>query len=122
MEHDCPTFSQHQRLVLSLFSVFCSTLMPASRRPEPGEKGTVMSVLGISTDFPWNVIYVEINIYQSILNTAHLKFMTLFLTYSEVQSVLSWKEEKKKEGMYFPVWKGMCTLCPLILFIMFARF
>lgn len=55
-----------------------STLMPVGgkgpRVPEPGERDQVLSVLGIRTDFPWSLIYVEIHVYLFIFNIALLKF------------------------------------------------
>lgn len=75
----------------------CSTLMPPrEERPQadPNRGGAVISVLGISTDFPRNLVHVKIHIYQLIFNSAYLEFITLFLTYSQVQSVLSWPRRK----------------------------
>lgn len=68
-------------LAASLSTDPSSTLMPAEgtgpRVPEPGERDQVLSVLGIRTDFPWSLIYVEIHIYLFILNIALLKFVRL---------------------------------------------
>lgn len=87
----------------------CSPPMPGGKeRPQgdPNQGWEAQSTLCccISTDFPWNLIYVEIHIHQLIFNIALLKFMTLFLTYSQVQSVLIWPSNQRKKKK-----KSVCT-------------
>lgn len=108
-----PHSPRERGLGASLSADSSSTLTPAGgkgpRAPKPGEQDPVLSVLGIWTDFPWSLIYVEIHIYLFIFNTAFLKFISLWL-YSWLshkyslclsgQVTPSRAKKKKKEGMY----------------------
>lgn len=48
--------------------------------------------------------------------------MILFLTYCQVQCVLSWPRRGKEGVRVLSSLEGMCALCTLVLFIMFAQF